>query len=456
MPIEETASSAGVSLGQRLRAARLARSMTQSDVADGQFSISYVSAVERGQLRPSLRALEKLSRRLHIQITDLLREDTTGGTPSASSRTSFETNGHRDEWEQRLWGAQILARQGKTAEALDMVSHLRSHLPTLAPDERARWHWQLACMYLTLGRADEAQSELHRGIALVEQTGNIALYEWLRYGLGKVHQLKRQWPQALEIYQECLVTSGHRAQFDPTMRLKLLAGLGEVYWQLDEYELSGDYLCQATQAAQELLDTERLAAQYWVASSTYSSQGDPHRALEYAVRSATAYDERDLQRQTLRTYCRLGRVNLQAQRLDMALAHLETARAMAERWHDLAGHVEALCGIAAIYLDQTRLDDAAAAVELARDEANTLDDQVLHAEVFLVGARLLEAQGEMEAARGDFQQAIALLEKDVEPQRLSLAYKEYSDFVERLGDSTQALGLLKKAWRVRDSALAGV
>ena len=106
MPIEEMTTNAGVSLGQRLRAARLARSMTQTDLADGQFSVSYVSAVERGQLRPSLRALEKLSRRLNIAMTDLLRENSSGTTHGALSRTQAEANGQRDGLEQRLWGAQ--------------------------------------------------------------------------------------------------------------------------------------------------------------------------------------------------------------------------------------------------------------------------------------------------------------------------------------------------------------
>src|SRR5690348_12724122 len=59
-------------LGQRLRRARLTRNLTQGEVARNQFSVSYVSAVERGQIRPSLGALEKLAERLQVPITDLL------------------------------------------------------------------------------------------------------------------------------------------------------------------------------------------------------------------------------------------------------------------------------------------------------------------------------------------------------------------------------------------------
>src|SRR5215467_6544108 len=90
-----------VRLGQRLRQARLARNMTQSEVAQKQFSVSYISAVERGQIRPSLGALEKLAERLEVPLADLVRADepvilppTTAGRVDASSE--------RDEIEQRL------------------------------------------------------------------------------------------------------------------------------------------------------------------------------------------------------------------------------------------------------------------------------------------------------------------------------------------------------------------
>src|SRR5215470_12521503 len=59
-------------LGQRLRRARLARNLTQGEVAKNLFSVSYVSAVERGQIRPSLGALERLAERLQVPLTDLL------------------------------------------------------------------------------------------------------------------------------------------------------------------------------------------------------------------------------------------------------------------------------------------------------------------------------------------------------------------------------------------------
>ncbi len=44
-------------LGQRIRAARLERGLTQDQLAAGRFSKAYMSAVELGRIRPSVARL---------------------------------------------------------------------------------------------------------------------------------------------------------------------------------------------------------------------------------------------------------------------------------------------------------------------------------------------------------------------------------------------------------------
>lgn len=67
----------GQNVGAKLRAARLARKLTQSQLARPDFSVSYVSAIERGQIYPSLRALEIFAQRLGLSSSDLLSKQTT-------------------------------------------------------------------------------------------------------------------------------------------------------------------------------------------------------------------------------------------------------------------------------------------------------------------------------------------------------------------------------------------
>ena len=59
-------------LGTRLRTARKARGLSREQLAQLEFTKSYVSAVERGKARPCLKALAILTRRLGIPMTGLL------------------------------------------------------------------------------------------------------------------------------------------------------------------------------------------------------------------------------------------------------------------------------------------------------------------------------------------------------------------------------------------------
>src|SRR5215472_8690431 len=72
MSPEQPSSKIGKSVGEKLRAARIAQHYTQSQLAAPDFSVSYISAIERGQIHPSLRALEILAGRLGLTPTELL------------------------------------------------------------------------------------------------------------------------------------------------------------------------------------------------------------------------------------------------------------------------------------------------------------------------------------------------------------------------------------------------
>lgn len=51
-------------LGRRIQAARIARGLTQRELADGEVSVAYISRIESGQRRPDVRLLERMAERL--------------------------------------------------------------------------------------------------------------------------------------------------------------------------------------------------------------------------------------------------------------------------------------------------------------------------------------------------------------------------------------------------------
>src|SRR6185437_7240313 len=153
--------------------------------------------------------------------------------------------------------------------------------------------------------------------------------------------------------------------------------------------------------------------------------------------------EADNRQLAARVYTRLGRAHAQSGRTDEALSYLDSAFEMAGQQRNQTVLAEAKRGQASVYLSQGEVKKAAAAAAQALDMAEALDD-LQRAESLLVHASVLEAQKQADAARQAFEQAIALQEAADATQYLSDAYKLFSDFLERRGDSARALELLKK------------
>lgn len=66
-------------VGARIRALRQARGLTQSQVAEPAYTKAYISMLEAGRTRASMKALEHIGARLGVQPADLLAERPPAG-----------------------------------------------------------------------------------------------------------------------------------------------------------------------------------------------------------------------------------------------------------------------------------------------------------------------------------------------------------------------------------------
>jgi tetratricopeptide (TPR) repeat protein len=438
-----------VRLGHRLRQARLARNLTQSEVAANQFSVSYISAVERGQIRPSLGALEKLAKRLQVPVAELLRLD-PGDLAVAAPRPEYFSAGEREEVEVLIRESQIRMQQGEPQEALRALTSMRDR--GLSPREQALVYWRVAECYRELRDGEHARTAAQDALALAERVGDPELRERIRLELGQALSLQHKHQAALDQYRACREAIEQGVIRDPVFRLSVLYLTGNEQWQLGDAEQAITDLGEAAALANELLTPERLGALYWSLSGAYRQQGDQRRARMYATRSLAAYEDaanRTLARQVI---TRLGRAYAQAGRVEEALPYLESARERAETQQDPRALAETQSSLAAIYLKQNRPDDAAQAARQAVEFASSVADPVVQAEAQLVLAQVLEARNDEAGAGQNFEEAIERLRAADATYALSDAYAQYSAFLERRGNNKRALEILKQAWQLRERA----
>ena len=121
-------------VGARIRSLRTAKGLTQAQLAEPQYTKAYISMLESGRTRASMKALEHIAGALGVKPSDLL-----GGSAGATT-PQYE-----------LIEARSLVEQGKPAEAVALLERLEDGLS--AADQLMRLRY-LAIAYNGTGQSE--------------------------------------------------------------------------------------------------------------------------------------------------------------------------------------------------------------------------------------------------------------------------------------------------------------
>ena len=188
--------------------------ITQKELAAPEFSISYISAIERGRIRPSLRALDILARRLGVTAAELLAdvsddlapEDTSGlEDEAAASRSLISLLNQRRAPSQAplalVWASISLAQQNP--ELAYQLLHLLTPSLITAEQRLLRLYF-LGCVALETGHPDDAQTTLEPILQQDEFSGHPQLLEYCRFGLARAYEAQEKFLLALDTFTACV------------------------------------------------------------------------------------------------------------------------------------------------------------------------------------------------------------------------------------------------------------
>lgn len=435
-------------IGQRIRRARLNRNLTQGELAKGAFSVSYVSAVERGQIRPSLGALERLATRLNVPLSDLLTDNLSDDFEDTYTYTGDhgpDFDSTREEISAKLREAQIFSRQGRSDDAIDVLKEVLTQ--ATAPRDLAATHYYLANCYMIQEKWDDARSELQEAMPIAERIGDRELLERARNELGNSYEQQGKHLLALECHRTCYDAIRKGIMRDPHYRLAVLGSLGHEYWELGEYEKAIEVLKEAAELSNDVLNPERLGNIYWMLSASYNSQGDSARAKRYALHSIQAYEEVGNKKQASYVHGRLGRAYLRSNDLENAEVHLGLAHDMATKLDDPRGVTESARSLSELHLRRKEFDEAEQEAQAALKAAERQRDTMARAEATLAMGEALEARGKKREADSQLKQAMNLFEQAGAPRQLADAYHRMAALYKQRGDTDRAFDTLERAWK---------
>jgi tetratricopeptide (TPR) repeat protein len=435
-------------IGQRIRRARLARNLTQGELANGIFSVSYVSAVERGQIRPSLGALQQLADRLQVPPAELLSSEFDPELDAAVADEdgwTAEADHAREEITSRLREAQVLSRQGRSAESIAVLRDILARAS--APRDLALAHSFLAAVYNADGRPDAARTELLEAIPIAERIGDRELLERCRNDLGNAYFQLNQPLLALECHRACYHAVQRGIMRDSTFKLSVMTNLGNDYLTLGEFDQAIEVLQEAAALSTSALTPDRLAEIYRMLSASYGAQGDTARAKRYALHSIQSYEEAGNKRQASYVHTQLGRTYLASNMLEDAEAHLRVAYDIARKLGDPVRLAEAACSLSALYLQRNQADEAEAQAREALAVAESQPDPLPRTQALIALSAAMQARGKQREADKHLRSAVHYLDAVASPRERAAAAAQVSALYERRGDIPHAIEYLRLAWR---------
>ncbi len=458
-----TAGNGANSLGTRVRLARKRLGLSQQELAGPQYVASYISAIERDKIHPSLKALELIAKRLAEPVeyflyggygSGALHEGEAGAENQSSPvpETSFIVAA-RDQLRQArlLMEREAYLNNKEGSQLLAETTRIIESVPRhqLTEYDRAQ-HSRLAGMLaLRKGNYETAINELEEAIPLANRTNQNGLLIDLHYLLGNAFFARRMADQALSHHQTCRdLLNTYPDQASPDLHLEGLTALANDHLALGHPEQALRLFEEALQIEEEFDKPQTRAEKFFQLSQTYHAKGDLIRGRNYEAVALAIYYQLNQRRRVLRLSSSVGELLTSSGKVADAEKILMRAVEAGKNSQDLSGTDLALTynSLASLRIQQDNLEEAREISHAAIAEARKAGDRLAEGNALRLAAEVETRQNHQDKARELYGQAIAILEDANTPYALGDVYKAYGEALSRWGDFESAVNYLKKAY----------
>lgn len=409
-------------VGARIRSLRTARSLTQAQLAEPQYTKAYISMLESGRTRASMKALEHIAGRLGVQPSDLL-----GGNP-APAAPQFD-----------LLEARRLIEDGQSTAAIPLLEALEEGLTPSDQLVRLRY---LASAKISVGEAKQAFPLLERAQRMADLLGDQQELVRIKSVLAAAYAKTYAYEDAIRLFRDCVQACEDGVIADPTFHFRRLADLAVHLTNQRRPKEAMPVYERAIEMAGQFSDRRSLGAMYAGLAKAYHLQGEVELAITNNQRSLQVFEELSALDHVA---CTLDNIAVQY----AEFGSRERAKESLARGARLAIEIRrdpTLASIKATEAEITAKTDPAAGLELAQDalkfarKVDQVDAQVRG--LVLIGELRMKASGT--TARKSFQDARVLAEERA-PHLLRMIFDRWSHAAESSGDSDEALRLARRA-----------
>jgi transcriptional regulator with XRE-family HTH domain len=409
-------------VGARIRSLRTAKGLTQAQLADPLYTKAYISMLESGRTRASMKALEHIAGVLGVKPSDLLG----GGSGPSTPQFQFVE-------------ARRLIEQGKSQEALPLLEELEEGLT--ANDQLVRLRY-LAVAYNSTGQPKRAISVIERAQRMAELLEDDEEQVRIKAVLAATHSRTYAYDEAVRVLKECISACETGVIKDAGFHFRRLVDLAIALTNQRDARQALTVYERAIALADQFSDRPSLAYLYAGIARNYQNEGDLEAAIQYNMRSLQLYEELGLMDQVACTLDNAAMLYAEYGNRERAKECLARAAILAQetkRDGTLASIRASEAEVLAKSDPAAGLDAAQEALKFAR-KVEQPDAQVRA--LILIGE--LKMASNAVAAKRTFQEASQLAEQRV-PHLLRSIFDRWSRAAEARGDSDEALRLARRA-----------
>jgi transcriptional regulator with XRE-family HTH domain len=409
-------------VGARIRSLRTAKGLTQAQVAEPNYTKAYISMLESGRTRASMKALEHIAGVLGVKPADLLGGVAAPATP-----------------QYLLLEARRYIEQGNNEAAIPILEALEEGLG--ASDQLVRLRY-LAIGYNALGQPKLAFPLIERAQRMAELLDDAEEETRVKSVLAASYSRTYAYDDAARLLRECITACEDGTLTDPAFHFRRLVDLALVLTNLRQSKPALAAYERAIELSIQFSERTSIGALYAGMAKTYQNDGDLEAAIVYNQKSLQVYEELGLLDQIA---CTLDNAAM----LYAEYGNRERARECLARAAVLAHETKrdgTMASIKASEAEVTAKTDPKSSLEMAQEAlkfARKVDQPDAQVRLLvLIGELRMNANAA--AARKSFQDA-RLLAEERAPHLLRVIFDRWSHAAESTGDSEEALRLARRA-----------
>lgn len=412
------------SVGERLREARLARRLTQEQLARGLATKGFISQIERNRATPSLAKLRLIAERLGLPLGHFT------GDQSPLELTYLRKS------------AVLAVKAQEPERALALVDEALA--TTTTANERADLHRIRGTALDALGRLADAL-EAHQAAAAMVPPDDPELSAAIYIEIGTVLQMTEQFNAAIEANLRALGWLDRSKHADPSMRSRALHNLGREHYAMGQLPQADRYFQQALEAATDAESLHRIANAHMSLGVSARAVGDLNRAIEHCNRALELHGRIGQQQVANRVLNNLGDVYYAAGRKSEARDLQQRCLLRARELHD-----DLTIGVAAGELARYALENGEAdhALALAREgqkAAHRSGDHLHQAYAMGIEAQAADRLGRQALADRKFRTAMRMLVERNAAGKLAEVCAIYAEVLRARGQGDRAFAFMRMA-----------